>query len=101
MMVAPALCTECSEQFSRMARLFQVFKAFQGSHTAPGRTRRFLSSLDVSGCNWTSLDVTGHHWMSLDVTGGVWISGRYVWTVPEHLVLGICWLASSVGTGSA
>ena len=35
--------------------------------------------------------------MSLDVTGRVWMSGRHVWAVSGHLVLGKCWLASPVG----
>ena len=48
----------------------------------------------------SGLDITGHHWMSLNVTGGVWTSGRYVWVVPGHLVLGKCWLAGPVGAGS-
>ena len=90
MMVAPALCTGCSGWFSRMARLFQVFQTFQGfphcskwSQRDPEGSRLFRTGFGWSGC--TS--------MQLDVTGGVWTSGRHVWAVPEHLVLGTCWLA--------
>ena len=35
------------------------------------------------------LSATGHNWRSLDILG-------YVWTVPGHLVLGKCWLATPV-----
>ena len=68
-----------------------VFQAFQEG-TA-------LLQMDLEGfwAVWMSLDITGCYWMSLDITGGVWMSGRHVWVVPGHLVLGKCWLASPVG----
>ena len=40
---------------------------------------------------------SGHTWVQPDSTGGVWTSGGHVWAVPEHLVLGKCWLATPVG----
>ena len=91
MMAAPALCTGCSGQFSRIARLFQVFQAFQVvlncSKMVLEGSRVVLGGLDIhwmsTGCNWRSLDVFWH-----------------VWAVPGHLVLGKCWLATPVGTGS-
>ena len=43
---------------------------------------------------WMYLGATRHNWRSLDVLG-------CVWTVPGHLVLGKCWLATPVGAGSA
>ena len=39
-------------------------------------------------------------WTYLGATGGVWTSGGCVWAVPEHLVLGKCWLASPIGARS-
>ena len=94
MMAAPALCTGCSGQFSRMARLFQVFQAFQGflncsksSQEDLEGSKWFLGGLDVPGCNRMQLEESGY------------LVGVF-WTVPEHLVLGKCWLASPIGTGS-
>ena len=87
-MAAPALCTGCSGWFSRMVRLFQVIQAFQEFPHCSQWIRKVSEQ-------------SGHNWMQLDITGRVWMSGRHVWMVPEHLVLGMCWLASPVGTRSA
>ena len=65
MMAAPALCTGCSGQFSRMARLF-LFQAFQGflncsksSWKDLEGSKWFLGGLDIPGCNRTQLEESG------------------------------------------
>ena len=70
--------------------VFQNIQTFPGFPGIPGVPVLFQM---VSG--WS-----GHTWMQPDVTGGVWTS-LGVWTVPGHLVLGKCWLATPVGAGSA
>ena len=89
MMAAPALCTGCSGQFSRMARLFQVFQALQGFLNC---SKWFQKDPDGFWVVWMYLGVTRCNWRSLDILG-------CVWTVPGHLVLGKCWLATPVGAG--
>ena len=90
-MAAPALCTGCYGQFSRIARLFQVFQAQHGVpvllQMIPEGSRA-IQMVSRGGLDVPS--VLGHNWRSLDILG-------CVWAVLGHLVLGTCWLASSVG----
>ena len=90
MMAVPALCTGCSGQLSRISGLFQVFQALQEFLNC---SKRFRKDPDGFWVVWTYLGATGCNWRSLDVLG-------HVLTVPGHLVLGKCWLATPVGAGS-
>ena len=64
----------------------QTFLAFPGIPGVPP-----LLPVDPEGFQWIQMvsEWSGCTWALLDATGGVRTSSRYVWAVPEHLVLGM------------
>ena len=85
--------------------MYGVFwMVFQNSQTFPGfpgisKVPELLQIIpEGSGKLQTVFGWSGRSWVYQDATGGVWMSGGHVWAVPEHLVLGKCWLASPIGT---